>query len=866
MCLNIARLLASGGLFLLLVGRVPGDEKPPTDLYGDSLPEGALVRMGSVRLRHNNAGIAYSEDGKALISAGGVGDIRFWDTATGKELRRVELQGPRDKQASLRGPHFAADGKRFAVWEQGRTASAAVVYDTATGKELHRFPTEGAAGCNVIISGNGDTLASDALPFDHKSRTIRTWDLATGKKQLERVIQGTVWGVALSPDGRRMAWSNGRETLLWDATTGEELGRIPTSAFRLLFSPDGKMLVGPKIPRQGIKLWDSTSLQEIRDVGPIGADNISLLAFGRNGVIVLSSWQKNELVLLDAVGKEEPRRIPGTRPQQVAFSADGKALACADELSIRIYDVATGKPQHDFPGHRDGVAGVAVSPDGKVVASAAGWRDSMVHLWDAATGKLLKSISAQDDSVCGCEFSRDGKQLLTGGMGGTLQLWEWANEKERRRFQMDSKRGFGLAMHHSEQFRLTADAKHVIAVGLPNSGLNDQASLYIWEAETGKLIERRPFTVDYMSRPNPGGGSASRIRFNSCFSPDGALLTPWSNNGLQITEVLSGRALAAVAGDLGRPSAFSPDARLLVAGIHKAGVDPFNPEVEAIGLYETATGKEVLRLEAGTVQPIAFSPDGRWLVTADVKGMRVWDVGTGKVLSQRAWPEGFVPHPTWTPVGSLTFLPDGKRLVTGVRDGTSLVWDMTRLTRDLKPATSLDAHAVRRLWDELSGDDARKAHRAQALLAASPAPAIAFLKAHLPPVRPVDVNRVEKLIGDLESEKFAIRDAAANELAKMAEQIEPLLKRVRETTSSAEVKRRIATLLGAPYISPSGQRLCMLRAIAVLERIGTPEARDVLRKVGSGDELARETREAKQSLERLERRAHVVDQQKTRDR
>jgi HEAT repeat protein len=110
-----------------------------------------------------------------------------------------------------------------------------------------------------------------------------------------------------------------------------------------------------------------------------------------------------------------------------------------------------------------------------------------------------------------------------------------------------------------------------------------------------------------------------------------------------------------------------------------------------------------------------------------------------------------------------------------------------------------------------------------------------------------------------------VRDAAAKSLAKLGEQVEQALQRVLEKEAPPEVRRRIDAILAAPRAMPSGQRLRTLRAIAALERIGTLEAREVLRKLASGDAPARETREAKESLERLGRRMDALNQQ-SRDR
>jgi HEAT repeat protein len=134
---------------------------------------------------------------------------------------------------------------------------------------------------------------------------------------------------------------------------------------------------------------------------------------------------------------------------------------------------------------------------------------------------------------------------------------------------------------------------------------------------------------------------------------------------------------------------------------------------------------------------------------------------------------------------------------------------------------------------------------------ASPKQAVTFLKDRLPTVGAVDAKRVDTLIAHLENEKFAVREKAASELAKLGEQVKPLLQKAKEASPSPEVNRRINSILGAPYEPPTGDRLRVLRAIATLERIGTADSREVLKRLAAGDAAARETREAKEALARL---------------
>jgi hypothetical protein len=166
-------------------------------------------------------------------------------------------------------------------------------------------------------------------------------------------------------------------------------------------------------------------------------------------------------------------------------------------------------------------------------------------------------------------------------------------------------------------------------------------------------------------------------------------------------------------------------------------------------------------------------------------------------------------------------------------------------------ADKLDGKELDTLWSDLAGE-ARKAHRALYSLAAAPTQSLPFLADRLRPAAAVDARRVEKLLADLDSEQFAVRDRAAEELTRMGEQIEPALRRVLEGKPSLEVRGRVQAILDALGGVPPAGTLRTLRAIRALERVGTPEARRILRTLADGAAGARETREAKAALERLD--------------
>ena len=173
--------LVAGVLLLLLAATAHGAGPPRrADLYGDPLPPGAVARLGTMRLRHVYADLAFSKDGKQLVSCGWDGVVRFWDAATGRLVRSRRLAwkaqepgGHLDRVSLSPGGTIVAAAETF-----GRAA----VYDTATGKELRRLP--GSYKERLSFSADGKVLGA-AGGGDIR---IQLWDVARGK--VRRVLKG----------------------------------------------------------------------------------------------------------------------------------------------------------------------------------------------------------------------------------------------------------------------------------------------------------------------------------------------------------------------------------------------------------------------------------------------------------------------------------------------------------------------------------------------------------------------------------------------------------------------------------------------------------------------------------------------------
>jgi hypothetical protein len=275
-----------------------------------------------------------------------------------------------------------------------------------------------------------------------------------------------------------------------------------------------------------------------------------------------------------------------------------------------------------------------------------------------------------------------------------------------------------------------------------------------------------------------------------------------------------------------------------------------------VGVRKLADGAELYRFEGPPRMPFiggpfVLSPDARLLALAvsesgrwEQNVLQIWEMATGKMRCVLKGHGGAVT--------GCVFSPDGRLVLTASSDTTALVWDLGA-EPDQKPR-ELTEKALVSLWDDLGNVDAARAGRAVWTLVAARQQALPFLRKNLSPA-PVPHPDWRAWVKDLDSDQFAVREKASRALEALGEKAYPLLQKALTDTPPLEMHRRIEKLLGRlnyPLTSPSTIR--ELRAVEVLEHIGTAEARQVLHKLALGASGSRLTDAAKASLERLARR------------
>jgi len=235
---------------------------------------------------------------------------------------------------------------------------------------------------------------------------------------------------------------------------------------------------------------------------------------------------------------------------------------------------------------------------------------------------------------------------------------------------------------------------------------------------------------------------------------------------------------------------------------------------------------------------VGFSPNGRTVAAANHLGNRLtlYEVATGR---EKASLEITPAYPM-----ALAFSPDGRVLALNTEKGVRLL----NLPLLVGGTERIQAASLPSLWDDLAGADAARAYRSQCRLLLGGADTIRFLQTKLRPVREPPPERLARLLQDLESQRYAARDRAAQELARFGEGAGSGLREALARNPSLDLRRRLESLL-ASQTDPRQDH-----AIEILEGIGDGAARQLLEQLAAGVSAARLTRDAKAALDRLARR------------
>jgi WD40 repeat protein len=493
--------------------------------------------------------------------------------------------------------------------------------------------------------------------------------------------------------------------------------------------------------------------------------------------------------------------------------------------AVRRFGALPGKyGSKSVDGHTGGVYDLAISPDGKYLASRGMEEADRVRVWDVGAGKTLHKLDGERPLA----WSGDGKTLITGGR-------EYKDEKKEDYDVKD------LLLWDAGGFTLRkrVPARDVLSFSILPDGrtalLIDRGSAVTLDLAAG---ERKRELSKGWTQPVAFSPDGKRLAFTRA-SPLINLAN--AETGEELPGVFQGKNTRVSVG------AFSPDGRWLAAGDEQGHVH----------LWEVKTPPERAVALSGHTQRInalLFSPDGRFLVTTSIdRTARIWDLFTQTELMEL---RGHVGNVT-----SLAFSADGAYLATGggAADTTILLWDFWKTvleTPETPPQLTEAQHQA--VWNDL--EDAGSSKRALAavgILAALPKQTLPLVQKKLETyVEQSELGRIAELIKQLDDDRYLVREQATEALIRLRRQGDPLLRKALQETRSEEALFRLRLIISYPTSGPNippAETRRYHRVVLLLERMGTPEAKKHLQHLAEALPSPDVNREARAALARLER-------------
>jgi WD40 repeat protein/tRNA A-37 threonylcarbamoyl transferase component Bud32 len=530
------------------------------------------------------AGVAFSPDGKALVTAGHDRDVIAWDAAT---LHPVLT--------------FTA---RFTLTDSSLTALRAAKVPQAVLAKLDTLRNKEFGTREDFARELAKILAKDEL--ERFENLVLNHAAATGPQRTApwssvAFSADSLWVGAGSPDGFVQVWDTATAHPVFSAATPHQAG-VHSVAFG---GPDGRILAAATADNT-IQGWRNRSGQSAFSLrGHLQA--VTAVACSPDGRYLASASLDGTVKLWDVEKRDEDLTLRGTRREgagvtSVAFSPDGARLASArQDRVLKVWDAVSGKAVLTLTRLDPVVNGVAFSPDAGQLACAE--EDGTVRLRDAATGKEVAALRGHAGRASAVAFRPDGAALASAGADGTVRVWEVPSGQEKLRL------GDGGPVH---AVAYSPDGRRLAAAG--------EDGLRVWDAASSTKDRQAGSTKGRRA----GGQELSPLRgqrgaaYAVAFSPDGLHLAGSGPDGaVRVWDVASGELTGTLHGHSGavRGLAYGRGGRLASVGDDKT-----------VRVWDPA-GQELLALHGlDVLRAVAFSRDGHRLASAGDDGtIKVWD-------------------------------------------------------------------------------------------------------------------------------------------------------------------------------------------------------------------------------------------------
>ncbi len=792
---------------LLLLFALPAFAEEPLRLT-------PVATLGKAKLIGGDTAKVVAPDGSAFV-----GEADQW--YDGRTFDPIDPPFPLPKK----GTWFAVTtGGAVAV----KTKNELLLYPKGATAPAHALTVRGRY---VVLSADGRT----AVAFDGNDGELEIATRINGEKEWKwethfddlpaAPVNSSVSPMQVSGDGRMLIWSEGREpheVFAYDiaARKKRRLELDPkarnNNGYVAGFSRDGTRVALTCCPESTCHLQVFDTATGKRTVAVEGAFG-GLHGFSPDGRRVWLSHGNGTLQAFDTTAaKLEPRLDFASDFWNLHFLADGQQALTFAAGVPRRHDLRTGKRLETHAAYDafEGVLGVGPT-------TAVSWTErGRVVTWDTATGKVLAEANVPSDKP-GQRFkqvsvSPDGRRLVADTDTGVVVL--------------DTRTGKKLAAGAGSSAVFLGDGR---AIGIDwKSKSDDESDLTLRDLLADRAWRRLTYPSRYWRLDD------------WTLSPDGRVAVQMHGDKLAAVEVASGvvrwevdLSAESVREDFVQSLRVSADGRTAVL---VRSHDVFT--------FDLLTGHRW-----GHMRPHGFdafrpglSPDGRWLGTITDDWLVLYDLSMGSTEGHRFR----APFPFGTGVA---FTADARTLLTSHRTGLCQSWDISKWTATEPPARDppkIPGEPAADPWAALADADAKLAGREIARLVQDPDGTVKLLGDKLEPVRALDDKLIRRWIGDLGDPDFKTRDTASKALATVPDQAAAQLRAAAKSPASAEAARRIAALLTIdPDAAPDTLRA--LRALEVLEHVGTSAARKVVAKLAGGAATATITRHAAETLARM---------------
>ena len=562
------------------------------------------------------------------------------------------------------------------------------------GELIRSFPVGEGAVCSVdfspdgtmIVSGSGScnglgTTTSDSNRMGKTDMVL--WDVSTGEA-IRRFssLSGWVFSVAFSPDGSIIAAGTGDKVVrLWDVQSGNEIRQLEghsAEVRQVAFSPDGNRLYS--VSEDTIYAWNLETTEEIYRLDQL-QNTIFALAVNPSGQTFLTGGNDGYLRLWDSdTGEELNSEYLAASVDFIGISPDGTSALISTQSRLYLWDIDQWKAtfntlQDEFVGS----GAVAISPDGRTGIFAP---QQTAYILNLKPPGQLRRFPATNTPVT-LALLTDGQRIVTGGVDGTLVLWDCETGEVIR--EMPGNEGQIVGVSVSPDGRLALAAAWDFLFG------TNTTSLILWNLDTGEIIRRLE-------------GFHLFVR-SVAFSPDGKTALAGTQCYPYAAECDRGELLLfdITTGEISRTFefsdmmvtdiVFSADGRQVLTG---SGL-PFRAT-----LWDVATGQPIRFFEGqlDIVYDVAFGPDEQTVLAASADStVLAWDLETGRALRRFQGHNGEI----W----GMDISPDGRYLITASLDRTVLLWD-------IETAASLRRYdnSSGKVFDVVFSTDGQKAYSA----------------------------------------------------------------------------------------------------------------------------------------------------------